>query len=409
MKPYTILMFSNLYPPVVSGSSTQTAALSRELVERGHKVVVITARVDAQSPEAEKDCGVLVYRLPAVKLPKLPISFNFPWLSYTFTRSNIRRITAIIKEYNPDVIHLHNHMFDLALSAVLMRKNMKIPLVVTLHTVVRHSSNFYNYFLLPIDRFLLKSIIVDKADQVLCPDLNIKQYAGEIFDRRDPVIVPYGIDTDYDIDPIEVRRLREKYNLEGKRVILSLGHVHEIRNRKDLILALPHILKIFPNTVLLLIGAVSTDTPMQIARRLEVMDALIFCGPTAHRDIPNFLSLADLEAHWLNQEAPEKTSLGIASLESMAAGRTILAAANPDTYGKGILVNGENVIIVEPNNPYELANTIVGLLRDDKRRVAIGERARRTILSHFSWDSVCEKTVRVYESVIENDIARGAV
>lgn len=399
MKPYTILMLSNLYPPVVSGSSTQTAALSRELVKRGHKVIVVTARVKPRSPEYELEHGVLVCRLPALRLPRLTVSFNFPWLSYTFTRANLRRITSIIEEHNPDVIHLHNHMFDLGLSAAFLRRQTKLPLVITLHTVVRHSSGFYNFFLLPADRFILKAVIVDKADQVLCPDFNIKQYAQEVFKRVNPVIVPYGIDTDVCADHERVKQLCEKYNLDGKRVILSLGHVHEIRNRKDLILALPQILNIFPNAVLLLIGAVSTDTPGEVAQKLGVNHAVIFCGPVAHNDIPDFLCLADLEAHWLNQEAPERTSLGIASLEAMAAGRTVVAAANPDTYGKGVLTHGENVIIVHPNRPQELADTIVDLLQDDARRAEIGQRARQTIVNHFSWDRVCEQTLSVYESV----------
>ncbi|RPJ28828.1 MAG: glycosyltransferase family 1 protein [Chloroflexi bacterium] len=401
MKSYTILMLSNLYPPVVSGSSTQTAALSRELVKRGHKVIIITARVNPDSPEYEDDHGVLVYRLPALRLPKLTIYFNFPWLSYTFTRSNIRRITNIVNKHKPDVIHLHNHMFDFGLSASFLRKRTKIPLVITLHTVIRHSSRFYNFFLLPIDRLVLKPLIVDHADQVLCPDFNIKRYAQEIFKRDNPIIVPYGIDTNTRVNDAKVKELCERYGLEGKHVILSLGHVHEIRNRKDLILALPKILEVFPNTVLLLIGAISTDTPSEIARKLKVNDALVFCGPVVHDDISHFLYLADLEAHWLNQEAPERTSLGIASLEAMAAGRTILAAANPDTYGKGVLTHDENVIIVQPDSPDELANTIIDLLRDDVRRAAIGHRARQTILDHFSWDSVCEQTVQVYESVIK--------
>ncbi len=400
MNPHTILMLSNLYPPVVSGSSTQTAALSRELAKRGHKVIVVTARVNPLSAECEEEHGILVYRLPALRIPKLTISFNFPWLSYTFTRANVRRIAGIIKEHKPDVIHLHNHMFDLGLSASLLHKRTKIPLVITLHTVVRHSSSFYNLFLLPVDRLLLKSLIVDSADQVLCPDFNIKQYAQEVFKREDPVIVPYGIDMDACANDAKVQELCEKYNLAGKRVILSLGHVHEIRNRKDLILALPKILQAFPNTVLMLIGALSTPTPGEIARRLGVDQAVIFCGPVAHSDIPSFLCLADLEAHWLNQEAPERTSLGIASLEAMAAGKTVLAAANPDTYGKGVLTHGQNVIIVKPDHPDELASTVIDLLHNNARRVAIGKLARQTILDHFSWDSVCEQTVRVYESVI---------
>ena len=52
-----VCMFSNLFPPVPSGSSTQTAALSRELVGRGHQVDVITARVDPRGAGARRDRG----------------------------------------------------------------------------------------------------------------------------------------------------------------------------------------------------------------------------------------------------------------------------------------------------------------------------------------------------------------
>ena len=126
-----VCMFSNLFPPVVSGSSTQSSTLARELVKRGHEVVVITAHVDSNTPAYEHLDGVHIYRLPALRLPRLPIALNFPWLSVTFTPGNQRRIAAILDRHQPDVLHLHNHMFDLAFSAVRMHRRFKKPLVVT--------------------------------------------------------------------------------------------------------------------------------------------------------------------------------------------------------------------------------------------------------------------------------------
>jgi len=331
----------------------------------------------------------------------MPITFNFPWINYTYTPNNVKRIRKIIREFKPDVLHLHNHMFDLSFSAVQIKKETGLPLVVTLHTVIRHSSSIYNFFLLPLDRFFLKRTVLDHADQVFCPDANIKLYAEEIFKRKNAIIVPYGIDLgQVNEDSVEV--IRKKHKLEGKRIILSLGHVHDIRNRKDLVLALPGIIKEIPNVVLVLIGAVSTEIPAQLAKKLGVKEHLILCGPIEHKDIPNFLQIADIEAHWLNQEEPERTSLGIASLESMAFGKTILAAANPDTYGKGILNDGENLIIVKPNNPEALSEIIVRLLQNDAERKRIGDNAQQTIKENFLWDSVCEQTIRVYNSVINS-------
>ncbi len=398
----SVCMFSNLYPPVVSGSSTQTYSLARELARRGCKVAVITAKVEAGSEDYAFAEGVHVYRLPAIRLPKMPISFNFPWLSYTFTPRNLRRISQIVDEHRPDVLHLQNHMFDLAFAAVLTGRRKKLPLVVTIHTVVKHDRPSFNLLLHSVDRYILRSLVIDRAAAVICPDVNIEEYVHEVFDRSDAHIVPYGIDLPETPSDGLVERIRAKHGLAGRRVVLSVGHVHTIRNRKDIIEALPAILAEYPQTVLLIIGTVGDTTPLELARRLGVHESVIFAGPVAHSEIPAYLALADLEAHWLSQDCAGRTSLGIASLEAMAAGKAILAAANEETYGPKVLVNGVNLVLVEPGRPAELANVVVELLRDDERRNAIGRRARQTIQEQFSWESVCARTLRIYHRAQKN-------
>jgi 1,2-diacylglycerol 3-alpha-glucosyltransferase len=392
-----IVMFSNLYPPVVSGSSTQSSMLAAELARRGCDIAVITARVDPDSAPEERIDKVSIYRLPALKLPRLAIALNFPWLNCTFTPANWRRINSILDAHRPDVLHLHNHMFDLAFSAALARRKRGLPLVVTIHTMIKHSNALYNLLLYPLDRGLLRRTVVNSADAVLCPDQNIKTYVADAFRRPEAEIVPYGISLAQHGDSGLADRLRKQHGLDGKRVILSLGHVHAIRNRKTLVEALPLIHRSIPNAVLVLVGAVSCDTPMRIARELGVVSAVRFTGPVPHDHIPAYLSLADLEAHWLNQDIPGRTSLGIASLEAMSAGKVVLAAANEQTYGPGILKNGENVVLVDPHDAEALAKTITELLRDDRRRAAIGKLASQTVRAHFSWNSICQKTLDVYD------------
>jgi len=270
-----VCLFSNLYPPVVSGSSTHTASLSRELACRGCRIVVITARLAKDSREYEQVDGVEVYRLPASRMPKMPIWLNFPWLSYTFTPSNLRRIEEIINRHTPDVLHLHNHMFDLALSAVLMRKRTNKPLCITIHTVVRHARNLYNLLLYPADRLLLRYLVINEADALICPDANIKEYVRSAFGKSNVALIPYGISLPNTSEGL-VNGLRAKYHLNEKRVILSLGHVHQIRNRKSLIEALPSVRRVFPDTVLLIVGTVSDATPEVLARKLGVRESVIF-------------------------------------------------------------------------------------------------------------------------------------
>lgn len=396
----SVCMFSNLFPPAVSGSSTQSASLARELAQRGCRPVVITARIIPESKSYEEIDGVHVYRLPAIRLPQMSISLNFPWLNCTFTPHNLRRIRTIIRRHSPDVLHLHNHMFDLALSAVLEARRTRKPLLVTIHTVVKHARPLYNRLLLPADRLVLRNLVVTRAKAVICPDDNIREYVKGTFAHPNAVLIPYGISLPPQPSGACIQQIKASHGLEGKRVILSLGHVHAIRNRKDLIEALPAVRAKIPEAILLIVGAEADTSPRQLAARLGIHDAVIFTGPVPHAHVPAYLELAELEAHWLNQEDANKTSLGIASLEAMGAGKAILAAANKNTYGEGVLVDGHNLALVQPNNPALLAEVILSLMCDENRRRSIGTAGKATIQAHFSWDSVCAKTLDAYESVL---------
>ena len=152
--------------------------------------------------------------------------------------------------------------------------------------------------------------------------------------------------------------------------------------------------------VALIVGGESTDRPRQFSKQLGVEDAVIFTGPVPHHQVKNYLALADLEMHLFYQDVPENMSLGIASLEAMAAGKVILAWANENTYGRGILRDRANIVFVDPNEPTRLAQTVIDLLLDHPKRKQIGERASQTIKEHFSWESVCSKTLEVYKEVL---------
>ena len=396
----SVCVFSNLYPPLVSGSSVNSSALSLELARRGHRLFVITARVDSDTPEYEETDGVAVYRLPAIRLPRLPIALNFPWLSYTFTPGNLRRIDRIFRRRRPDVIHLHNHMFDLSLSAVWARRRFGIPLVITIHTMIRHTRRIYNLLLYPADRVLLRCLVAGNAHTLLCPDFNIIKYVREAFPTARRAFIPYGMDLPDDPAPDHVALLRKRHGLEGKRVILSLGHVHSLRDRRHLISALPAVRRAVPNVAALIVGAETTDAPRKLARELGVQDAVIFAGHAPHEDVPAYLALADLEMHLFVQGDVENTSPGIASMEAMSAGKATMTAANENTFGPGVLRNGRNVILVNPDRPEETASTIVDLLRDDAKRGRIGQAARQMVQENLSWDLVCRKTLEAYQNAI---------
>jgi len=393
----SVCVFSNMFPPVVSGSAIQSSSLTRELLVRGHRPFVICARLDAASDEYEELDGVPVYRLPARRLPELPIAMNSPWLSYTFTPGNIRRVAEIFRRRRPEVIHLHNHMFDLSLMAVRMRKRYAIPLTVTLHTMIRHSRPLYNMLLYPADRLLLRRLVAEQSETLICPDENIMEYARQAFPRTERTMIPYGIDILDRAEKSEIERFRSAYGLEGKRVILSLGHVHGLRDRRELVAALPAVRKAVGDVVVLIVGDEGVDTPRKLAADLGVSDAVIFTGHIPRDQVAAHLALADMEIHLFYQDSGGKDSLGMASLEAMGSGLAVVGAAHKDTHGKGLLRDGENVVLVRRNTGKDLEKVIIDLLQDHERRGRIGRAAGKLIGDHFSWDRICQQTLNAYD------------
>jgi len=371
------------------------------LSRRGHKVIVITTHLDRQTAPYEKNDGVHVYRLPAFHLPKMRVSLNFPWLNSTFVPGNASRVKAIFDLHKPDVIHLHNHMFDLAFSAVRAAQQFNRPLVITIHTLIKHPRPLYNWILYPLDRWFLKRTVIEKADLILCPDSTIEGYVSDAFGYVDKLLLPYGITQTPEPSEYKLELIRKKFGLGNSPIILSLGHLHEIRNRKELIEILPALLTRYPDLKLLIVGDVGTDSATLLAKRLGVSDSVIFTGSVPHSDVPSYLGIADLEAHWFHESNPQNKTLGIAALEAMGAGKVVIGTADEDVYGKGVLKNNENVILVRLTNLDKLASRISDLLDDNQKRAAIGARARNAITDHFSWDSVCRQTLSAYECVIE--------
>lgn len=398
----TVLIISNLFPPVVSGSSIQSSRLARELVTQGNRVIVITAKIGDSQESHEINDTMEIFRIPSIGIPKMSITWNFPWIRWTLTLGNLKLLNSVVKKYKPDIIHLHNHMFDLALSAAYLRWKYKIPLVITIHTIVQHPNRTYNAILCAFDRIFLKKIVVNPADMIICPEKTIFRYVRASFNNENVIIIPYGIDIIKDGDTSYCQTLINDHNLKGKKIFLSLGHVHEIRDRKDIIEAMPDILQVFPDFILLIVGDVGTEKPRILAKMLGVEKNVIFTGAVPHSVVPSLFAISEMNGQWFKTSNPQSKTLGIAALEAMSAGKVVIGTADADVYGEKILINNENVILTNPGEPHNLARIIIELLRDDNLRKIIGSNASRTIKENFSWTRVGERTVQLYLGVISN-------
>jgi glycosyltransferase involved in cell wall biosynthesis len=382
-----ICMFSNLFPPIVSGSSTFTWELSKRLAAEGHKITVVTARIDGTTAYEEKD-GISVHRLSAVHLPRLSLAHNFKWLTFTYMPQNLRRIDALFRKTPFDIIHQQNHVFDTILSSARFSTKYDLPLVLT--------NPLFDRILTVLDG-IARRVVFEKAGAVVSPDPVVQKYVRVRHRIMDSPVIPYGIEASPS-DEKHVSDLKKSFHVGDEKIILSLGHVHGLRDRLDLIGAMPYVLQQFPSTRLIIVGEVQIQQPLELVKKLALEKSIVFAGPMPHSQIPSLFALSALEAHTFNGPYPGP---GIASMEAMAAGLPVVTGEIDAEYDFSHFRNWENVVMVPKQRPRAMAEAIIRLLSDDDLRHRIGVNAKRLMADRFSWDAVAEAYVDLYRRAIE--------
>lgn len=155
--------------------------------------------------------------------------------------------------------------------------------------------------------------------------------------------------------------------------ILTVAHMYPRKNLGVLLRAYAHL----RDAGIAFEGWVVGDGPCRPAWErlrdaLRLRDRVAFLGTIPRRDLQGRYRRAALFCLPSRQEG-----FGIVFLEAMASGTPIVAArmaAIPE-----VVADGEVGLLVDPDDPQELARTLAWLLGDPSRRRAMGEAGRRRV------------------------------
>jgi len=89
---------------------------------------------------------------------------------------------------------------------------------------------------------------------------------------------------------------------------------------------------------------------------------------------------------------------GIVLLEAMAAGLPVIAS-NVGGIPE-VVADGDSGVLVEPGNPGALADAILRLCQDERRRREMG-RDGKVRASRYAWESVTPQIHAVYQQALE--------
>ncbi|QHS51521.1 glycosyltransferase family 4 protein [Edaphobacter sp. 12200R-103] len=252
----------------------------------------------------------------------------------------------------------------------LLRK-LKMPLVTTLHTVLREPDPNQHVVLDEISHLSDRLIVMSEHAAGLLRDVY-----GVPNEKID--VIPHGVP---DLPFMDPNYFKDLFGTQGKSVLLTFGLLSPNKGIENVIRALPAILTKHPDLVYIISGVTHPHIRRQereryreglqaLAKELGVSSHVMFNNRfVSNEEMIEHVGAADIYITPYRQEAQVVSgTLAIA----LGAGKAIIST--PYWHAKEVLADGRGVLV-----PFEdsdsIANAAIRLLDNDAERHAMRKRA----------------------------------
>ncbi len=357
------------------GVVSHITSLEQHLTRMGHEVKVI-----APASRAITDFGD---RFISIGKPR-PIPSSDSVIRVSISLRLGPDIKEVLARENFDIIHLHEPFMPMLCSAVLRFSN-------TANVGTFHASQGkpgYNWGR-PISTWMIRRR-VHKLHGRIAVSKVARAYAQKNIPTGDYEIIPNGIDLEHfspDVPPIEEFR-------DGKLNIVFVGRLEFRKGVNYLLKAYLQVKPQIPNSRLIIVGP-GTRLRKRYEKwvRRNRLEDVVFTGYALYSDLPRYYQTADIFC------APStgRESQGIILLEAMALGKPIVTT-NIEGYA-AVVTQGEDGLLVPPQNENSLAQALISLLSDEKLRQEMGARGKLKARD-YRWELIVQRVLDYYNRVL---------
>jgi rhamnosyl/mannosyltransferase len=370
-------VFKDFYPPTTGGIEQHMRLLCAGLARHIDVSVLVPSRSTRRTEDLVD--GIRVIRASEFgRYLSVPLCPTMP--------GELRRLA-------PDVVHLHfpNPMGDLA----YLLGSLRVPVVMTYHAdIAKPRPALWPYRLVwrQLERRVRRIVVSSEA--FLASSECLSRH------REKCVVIPFGIDP----EPFALRnreheiveRLRQEH---GHPLALFLGVLRPYKGLQILLRAMTTV-----RGRLLIAGRGPHRTALEgLARRLGVADRVVFVGEVSETERRLLLHACNV---FVLPSLDRSESFGIAQLEAMACGKPVISSDLPT----GVRVVNRHMrtgLLVPPGDPDALAAALNRLLGDEPLRAELGQAARVRVAEDFGPEAMIERTLAVYDEVLEGSGRRG--
>lgn len=361
-------MFSDAYYPRINGVAISVKSYAEALTNLGHNICIVCCNYE--KPTKENNYNKFYYddkveddkRIKVLRLPALNVSFSKEDKAARIDQWRICK--KEMDTFKPDIVHI-NSEFVIGYFGLNYARHRKVPMVYTFHTLWEDYAANYIHFLPPsYSKKLAKEFIrfyLKRSDMIICPTERIQNVVKNYKIERESKILPTGIPNHVAEVKKGQKQLFHNQLYKGfpikkkKHILLYVGRVVKEKNLDFLFPVLENAKKVYPDTILLIVGGGPELEPLQKrAAELKLSKNVCFTGYQNRDDLAYFYKLADVFVF------PSVTETqGLVTIEAMMTGLPVVAIGEMGTVD---VMQGNNGGFMVKNDVSEFSEKVIELL-----------------------------------------------
>ncbi len=412
-----ILYYSyEFYPFHVGGLGTYAQEMATRFVQNGHSVTTFSKN-PGDAPTSEVWKGVEVHRPLLVDIVDLlPVLMpgdvsNWPTSSQNyFAEVFMYNLLSATKTVN-DLVGKDDREFDIvvahdwlsAIGGIAAAEELDKPFVFHIHSTEQGRTKDGSPTIKSLEKTAGKiaNKIITVSD-AMKGDLISMGYNPEKI-----MAVPNGVDHEKynpnkeEFSEKKVREFRNKIGVRDDPMIFFIGRLTWVKGVENLVRAMNSVVKEVPEAKLVILGQGGQQESIDdIIETNNLQDNVI----TRYEFVDEEERLMYYAASDLAVFPSRYEPFGIVCTEAMSMGKPVVVGAKGVSgFREQVVASGPNRCgsHANPDDPEDIANFILEILKDEELRKKLGKNARQRVLDNYTLDKVAEHTLKIYERTLE--------
>lgn len=344
-------------------SNIHTVRWVNSLSEKGIEVHLISLPNHEERKENKISNKVKIYYLP-IRGSK----------GYYFNYFSFKKLVKII---NPELINVHYASGYGTLARLINFKKTLLNVWGSDIYIFPNESFFKRKIL---EKNMKKIKYIASTSSVMAKETN-KYTSKKIF------ITPFGVNTQL-FKPLKIKKNKE----------MTIGIVKTLEEKYGviyLIIAFKKIIDKGYNVKLLIYGEGDLRKKLEeLCRTFKISKSVTFKGFIDNNKVPEAINAMDIFCVPSLSE-----SFGVAAVEAMACGIPVISS---DAEGlTEVMEDNVTGYIIPKKSSEKIAEKIIDLLKNKKKRKEFGENGRKRVLELYDWNKNVENMLEVYKKITD--------